>query len=181
MVAVAALLNSTLDGELSSLWAPLPHTSSAELSVTLGVSTGLVVVFLGRITERYSARTRSITQAFADMLKGTTAQAVFPIALMSSLAEELFFRGFLQPRFGLVITAVIFGVVHVAFDRRLMPWWQLAAIVMGLMFGWLMELTGTILAPFLAHFTINFFNLHHILGPTTSSAQMGHTAKEWKR
>ena len=36
---------------------------------------------------------------------------------------------------------------------------------MGFVFGWMMESRGSLMAPILAHFTINHFNLHYLLRP----------------
>jgi membrane protease YdiL (CAAX protease family) len=61
-----------------------------------------------------------------------------------ALAEEVFFRGILQPRFsrwlglwpGLIVTSVIFGLVHLWFANRFPNWKQVAvATVLGLFCG----------------------------------------------
>ena len=55
----------------------------------------------------------------------------------------------------------LFALLHVGPGRRFLPW-TLWALVMGLVFGALVELTGDLGAPIVAHFTINFLNLHYI-------------------
>jgi membrane protease YdiL (CAAX protease family) len=37
-----------------------------------------------------------------------------------------------------------------------------SALLMGLLFGWLVHLTGDLGAPIAAHFTINYMNLRYI-------------------
>jgi len=74
------------------------------------------------------------------------------------LGEEMLFRGLLQPAIGIVWSSLIFGLLHVGPDRRYAPW-TLMAIGMGFAFGGLHYYTGNLLAPILAHFTINHFNL----------------------
>ncbi|MFN7131093.1 MAG: lysostaphin resistance A-like protein [Myxococcales bacterium] len=74
------------------------------------------------------------------------AASLLVLAVIGGFAEELFFRGFLQPRLvaalgsarGIVSTSAAFGLVH--FDWVQSP----AAFVMGLLFGWLAERTGSI-------------------------------------
>ncbi len=72
------------------------------------------------------------------------------VAIFSGLGEETFFRGAVQPEFGLVVASLVFGLVHVGPDRRYLVWtaW---AVLAGFMFGALYEITGGLLAPILAH------------------------------
>lgn len=165
MALGAVLLQIALDDPISDLLAPHPDRAPSEWAVALGMAVGLAVVLLSRVMGRRSARARGAEEAFQEALQMVRPEDVFALAVMSALAEEIFFRGFLQPHLGLEVTALIFGLVHIPWDRRLLPWWSLAALVMGWVLGWMMEVTGTLLAPTLAHFTINFFNLHHLLRP----------------
>jgi len=74
------------------------------------------------------------------------------LAAASAVAEEMLFRAALQPAVGLVPASLIFGACH--FNRRLLVW-PLWAALAGLGFGWLFEATGGVLAPIVAHATIN--------------------------
>ena len=97
-------------------------------------------------------------KAFVELLGGMSANQALILALTSAVGEEIFFRGFLQSWLGLVTASILFGLLHIAPDRRL--WlWPILAIGMGFAFGWLFEYTGDVLAPILAHFTINYFSL----------------------
>ena len=80
----------------------------------------------------------------------------------SALGEELLFRGAMQPALGLGLTTVIFGLAHLPPKRSLWPW-TLTATVVGLGLGVLYEATQSILAPVVAHFTVNWFNLHALV------------------
>ncbi|MFQ5823254.1 MAG: type II CAAX prenyl endopeptidase Rce1 family protein [bacterium] len=92
------------------------------------------------------------------------ARTVFLI-LFISLPEEYFFRGYLQTELnrvfgkkhrmlgvnfgiGLILSAIIFGLVHALLGGG---WPALLTIFSGLLFGWLREKTGGILAPTLFH------------------------------
>lgn len=167
MAALAAVLHVSLGDDLITLWRAGPSPFAAEYTVALGAAVGLLTVLAGRLLG-HSARWRQATDAFRRAFEGVPPSAIFPMALMSSVAEELFCRGFLQPHLGLEITALTFAVIHVPFDRRLIPWWQISALVMGLCFGALVEWTGTLTAATVAHFLINYFNLHQIIGLTDS-------------
>jgi len=83
------------------------------------------------------------------------------MALFSSVGEELFFRGVMQAHLGIAITSVLFGLLHGLPGTRFASWGA-CAIFAGLIFGFLHELSGGVLAPILAHFSINFVNLYRL-------------------
>lgn len=136
------------------------------LDLALGVGLGLATVGLNRLTSRHFRWAQATDAQFRDMLAPVEARDVFSFAALSALAEEALFRGFLQPRFGLVATSVAFGLAHLPQRRSLVPW-TVAAVIMGFAFGALYDLRGSLVAPVVAHFLINYINLHHLLRPRT--------------
>ena len=83
------------------------------------------------------------------------------VAVLSSLGEELLFRGLLQPGVGLVAQALLFGAAHQ------MPgpsrWvWVAWATVTGLLLGAMFQLTGSLLGPICAHALVNGINLSYL-------------------
>lgn len=101
---------------------------------------------LGRLVRRF----------FAPITPG---RAVV-VGIASAVGEEVFFRGALQPWFGLPVTSVLFGALHVLPPiRRNWPW-SVFAVVLGLGLGWAFERTESLLGPILAHALINAVNLH---------------------
>jgi membrane protease YdiL (CAAX protease family) len=141
---------------------PLKHAGVASLPmvarVLWGAGVGVAVVGLDRVGERFVPALRRMGEGFAALLGGLRERDALLLAALSSVGEELFFRGFLQPWIGLWWSSLLFGLLHLAPDRRLWMWPLLAA-GMGLAFGGLFAYTGDLLAPVLAHFTINYFNL----------------------
>jgi membrane protease YdiL (CAAX protease family) len=79
--------------------------------------------------------------------------AMFTLGLCAGTAEELFFRGLLQPRFverwgpwaGIAVTAFLFGLMH--FD----PIHSTLAGAMGLWLGFVRHRTGSVLPTMAAH------------------------------
>ena len=71
------------------------------------------------------------------------------VSVMAGLAEELLFRGVLQPIIGLPAASIIFGAVHIG-GRGFLGYGIWAACI-GAFFGWLMNVTGGLLAPVVAH------------------------------
>lgn len=83
------------------------------------------------------------------------------LAFFSGVGEEVFFRGALQPSFGLVPTSLLFGLLHIGPDRRFFAWtpWALA---MGFLLGGIYEATGSLGGCIVAHVAINYANLRFI-------------------
>ena len=134
----------------------LPLT--VEVEAAAGAALGLSVVWLSRSLERFEWA-RAINRDFAELFAHAPAARLTAIAALSALVEEVIFRGWLQPHLGLLSAALIFGALHIPLERHHWPWTASAAL-MGLVFGGLYELLGSVTAPLVAHFTINHFNLH---------------------
>jgi membrane protease YdiL (CAAX protease family) len=160
MAAAAWVWRTGLGGE-SLLYA---SAEGAERGLRLGVDAGCgVVVAAGLIgASRYLTRRteagRALAVELARLLGGLRIWQIVLLALASGLGEELFFRGALQPRVGLVLASLVFGLFH------LLPSWPLAlwslfAAVAGLLLGLLFDGTGNLLAPVVAHVLVNAINL----------------------
>ncbi|MBA3610419.1 MAG: CPBP family intramembrane metalloprotease [Rubrobacter sp.] len=94
---------------------------------------------------------REISKELAPMLvDGASRSSLVLVSVFSGIGEEAFFRGAVQPEFGLVVAAVLFGILHVGPDRRYL-FWTVWAVLAGLLFGGLYAVTGGLLASMLAH------------------------------
>lgn len=166
MIAAAVILQLGFGGQVGAIWTPYPGRATAplEVQIGLGVGVGLATVLLSRLGSAFFDWASRLDGWFRDVLGPLLWRDIFAMAVLSALAEEVFFRGFLQPRLGLVATSVLFGVVHFPFERRLLPW-TLSATAMGFVFGWMVEVQGTLMAAVLAHFSVNYFNLHVLTRP----------------
>jgi membrane protease YdiL (CAAX protease family) len=80
------------------------------------------------------------------------------LAALSSLAEELVFRGVVLPYAGLAASSLLFGLAHIIPRQGLWPW-SLWAVLAGVLLGWSALATDGLLAPILAHFTVNAVGL----------------------
>eukprot|EP00752_Nemacystus_decipiens_P015113 g13465.t1 len=91
---------------------------------------------------------------------------IISAVVMAPLIEELVFRGVMQTSvlhvFGMsrwtamLYTAVLFSITH----AWVVPWQSLLTLfVLGLVFGYLYERTGSLLAPILAHAGFNAMNI----------------------
>ncbi len=91
--------------------------------------------------------------------------------LFIALPEEYFYRGYLQSRlnqafprrfrilkvdfgWGLILAAFLFALGHFIISFQ---WWQMNVLFPGLLFGWLRERSGNIVAPTLFHGLCNVY------------------------
>jgi hypothetical protein len=131
------------------------------VGVAAGLAVGLAAVLVSRALVAAWRSARAAEDALAELIGPLSGRACLALAAASALGEELLFRGVLQPWLGLWIASILFGAVHVPPRRELRPWPVMAA-VMGLALGVLFDGTGGILAPVLAHATVNAVNLRRL-------------------
>jgi len=121
--------------------------------IPLGAAGLLIGVF------RYSIR----SFLWARQLEAELSRVLVPlrlwengiISLLSGFAEELFFRGALQPVIGLLPASLLFGMAH--FIPRSPFWpWALQAVFAGILLGSIYELTHQLYPVMVAHSVTNF-------------------------
>ncbi|MFP4600361.1 MAG: CPBP family intramembrane glutamic endopeptidase [Persicimonas sp.] len=175
ILGVIAWILAGLVGDLNLLeW---HNANGTELYVDAGIGAvvGILVVWASHILDRKAEWARDLGRRFGKILGSLSVTEAFIFAAASAVGEELLFRGFLQQALtevvfsgawaewaGLVVASLAFGMLHIGPDLEKMWPWTVMAIVLGAGFGWMYLYTGNILAPILAHFTINFFNLQSI-------------------
>jgi membrane protease YdiL (CAAX protease family) len=74
-----------------------------------------------------------LTEQMIGPLLESPLLGVLTIGLAAALGEELLFRGALQPRFGVVFTALIFALVHSNYGISIST---LIVFLLGLLLGW---------------------------------------------
>jgi membrane protease YdiL (CAAX protease family) len=85
------------------------------------------------------------------------------LSLSAGVVEELFFRGFLQPRIGLGLSSLFFVVAHINYGQPLM---LVGVALLSLFFGWLTVWRKSIWAAVVAHFVFDAIQLLIVI-PTT--------------
>ena len=138
-------------------------TTGLGLGVLIGAGVAASTWLAGRLP--FMA---SMEQAFRDLLGELSLPTILGLAVASACAEELLFRGILQPWWGFWPTCVAFALVHLPHDRALWPW-PFFAFVTGALFGGLTIWTGDLGAAIGAHFAINLLNLHRLVGPRSAA------------
>lgn len=130
----------------------------------------LVVVFAGGaslalnnliLIGNLSALSATYETTATSMYSAPFAVQIVCLAILSPIAEELVFRGLMFRRMredtgaklAIIYTSVVFGIFHGNFVQ------MLYGFLMGLMFAWLCEKYGSVLAPIVAHVTANLLAL----------------------
>ena len=133
------------------------------VGVGVGAAVGLLSVLAWRWAVHALEWARRLRREFREVLGALLPGEVLLLAGASSLGEEMFFRGALLPALpgGLWLSSLLFALPHIGPGARFLPW-TASALVMGLLFGAMFQLTGDLVAPITAHFLINLLNLRHI-------------------
>jgi membrane protease YdiL (CAAX protease family) len=102
---------------------------------------------------RFSRTLPILEMAIRGLAQMSLPVALFAVAVLPGIGEELFFRGFIQTRLtarwgsrlGIVVTALLFGLMHGD------PVHSSVTFFMGLSLGWIYERTGSLWPSIAAH------------------------------
>jgi hypothetical protein len=152
---------STLYIYNNNFFKDLPTMIQLLISAVTGISFGLLISKLSKFLVFKFPWAKNLHIEFRGVLGSLTSSDVMAFSLFSAIGEEIFFRGLIFSTTGIIISSLIFGLLHIGPSKKFLPW-PFQAIIMGFSFAFLYILTGTILTPILAHFVINYQNLHFI-------------------
>ena len=142
-------------------WLGTHGAASWTLSLGLGVLLAAATIEATRVIVRRTRWAQALHVALRPAVHGAGDAALLAVAVSSAVGEELLFRGLLVPLVGVVVSSVVFGVLHQI--RGSGRWgWMAWATVMGLLFGSVFAATGSLLGPFVAHAAINHANLRFL-------------------
>jgi membrane protease YdiL (CAAX protease family) len=161
MTAVALVWRLLVDGQGPFLAGPargVPDGSQLLQHALLGLTAGGGLILSSRLWIRHTRMGRVLAERLAEILGPLSGAQVVVLALASGLGEEAFFRGALQPRVGLALASLLFGLAHLVPRRDLLPWAGFA-VLSGVLLGALFDATGNLLAPAVAHVLVNAVNL----------------------
>lgn len=136
---------------------PVAHVYSLALGIALGA---LVVLGTRRMVERLSWA-QELASALRPFARDLSGGGIVVVALLSSVGEELLFRGLVQPWVGLWLQALLFGLLHQMPGPSRWAWVGWASVI-GLVFGVVFAATGSLVGPVVAHAIINGFNLNYL-------------------
>jgi len=160
-IALALALRDEMPWTHPAPWLQLDLLPALGLSAGLGLTLAGVVVTGTRLTVARFTWAQQLHRELRPVAQGLTLGRIVVIAFFSSLGEELLFRGLLQPWLGLLLSSLLFGLAHQHPGRSRWVWagW---AFVVGLAFGAIFELTGSLVGALVAHAVINAVNLVYL-------------------
>ncbi|CAM3316729.1 MULTISPECIES: CPBP family intramembrane glutamic endopeptidase [Paenibacillus] len=121
----------------------------------LGLAAAMLVVDL--ILSRFVSEDSMDDGGINEMLfRNRPIWHILVIAIVVSVCEELLFRGAIQHAFGPYWTSILFALIHVRYLKHWLPtgWVFLSSYGLGLVYIY----TGTLWAPILCHFLIDFIS-----------------------
>ncbi|MEP7126817.1 MAG: type II CAAX endopeptidase family protein, partial [Byssovorax sp.] len=161
VTAIALALREGVPWVHPEPWLAAPLAVSLSLSATLGLAVAAFLIVMTRLTVPRFAWARRLHEELRPVARDFTAGQILLIAGLSSLGEELLFRGLLTPWIGVVPAAILFGLAHQI--KGPSRWiWAAWATVVGLSLGAIFALTGSLVGPLLAHAVVNGVNLVYL-------------------
>jgi membrane protease YdiL (CAAX protease family) len=128
------------------------------IDVASGLATGCALLALWWLLRRHVAAARELEADLARLLAPLTVSEAVALAVISAVAEELFFRGALQGALGYLPAAVLFALLH-AGPGQSFRLWTLFALAGGLTLGALVAGRESLGGAILAHLLVNGVNL----------------------
>lgn len=107
---------------------------------------------------RWVVAARELEDELAALLAPLSLAEAVSLALISAVAEELFFRGALQGAIGFLPAAVLFALLHAGPGKGFRVW-TLFALAGGLALGAFVALRGPLGGAIVAHLLVNGVNL----------------------
>jgi membrane protease YdiL (CAAX protease family) len=136
MLGVGWLVRRSTDDVTERLGLAWPTAGQAALGVGLGIGMVFVVMALEALGVAVGFGPDPDVAKLTEQLLGTLVTTPFGIVTLgvaAALGEEPLFRGAAQPRFGLVVTALLFALVHsnygITFSTAIV-------LLLGLVLGW---------------------------------------------
>lgn len=123
--------------------------------ITIGFSAGLVIVLIDLLFIKFLPN-----QYFDDgginerIFRNQSIGAIFSIAFVVAITEEILFRGVIQTQFGLITSSIIFACIHYRYLFN--PFLFINVVVVSFVFGIIFHYTNNLLVTIMMHFTVDF-------------------------
>jgi hypothetical protein len=142
------------DPWLGSLGPGLRHLTSTVLGLMLAIA----LIALTRFVVARFGWAQRLHSELRPVAKDLSLGHILILAGLSSLGEELLFRGLLTPTVGVIGSAALFGLAHQIKGPSRWVWtgWATTA---GLGLGAIFAVTGSLVGPLIAHAVSNAVNL----------------------
>ncbi|MCA1058287.1 CPBP family intramembrane metalloprotease [Rossellomorea aquimaris] len=144
-------------------------------TMTIGMMSGLLIVMVDILLMRVlPAKFYDDGGVNARIFTNRSMWEIALLAFFISVSEEILFRGVIQFHFGLIISSVIFALVHFRYWAH---WFLIINIVLlSFWIGFIYEFTDNLLVTIIMHFVIDFLLGLHMrkMGRQSSKEGMSH-------
>ena len=153
-------------------WMSAPPLTATLTSALCGIATATIIVISTRFTVARFSWAQRLHAELRPVAQDLTMGQIFLLAGLSSLGEEVLFRGLMTPTLGVLGSSVLFGLLHQV--RGPSRWvWITWAMVVGLVLGTIFAATGSLVGPLLAHAVVNAVNLGYLRDHDPDDANRG--------
>jgi membrane protease YdiL (CAAX protease family) len=135
MVGVGWLIRRDWRATLARLGIVAPTAGQLVIGVGLGLIMVPIIIVIEQVSTAYGVGVDQSVNDLTEQLLGslfTTPFGIFTAGAAAALGEETLFRGAVQPRFGLLLTALLFALVHSNYGLSLST---LIVFLVGLLLG----------------------------------------------
>ncbi len=142
-IGVGWLVRRDGSASLRRLGLVVPTVGNVVLGVILGLGMVPVVIAVEWLTSFLNLGVDPGVEALTEQLLGplfTTPLGIITLGVSAALGEETLFRGAIQPRFGLILTALLFALVHSNYGISLST---LIVFILGIVLGVVRMRTNT--------------------------------------
>ena len=129
-----------------------------------GVLTGIGLATAGYGFYKLSQKVKSLSdiaelfeKVLAPMFTNLKITDAIALSLVSGFSEEVFFRGLLLPKLGIILSSISFGLLHMPGKKFWI--YTLWATLSGALFGWLFLLSHSLWLPISAHAVNNIIGM----------------------
>lgn len=143
LVGVGWLSRRSLPSASDRLGVTGPTWAQAAIGLATGLAMVPVILLLEWLASRAGVGPNPDVERLTEQMLGpmlTSLPGVLTLGLAAALGEETVFRGALQPRFGLILTAVLFALLHSNYGITLST---LLVFVLGMVLGLLRQRYNT--------------------------------------
>lgn len=142
-------------------WFAWPPPLGLVASAALGLGFSTTLIGLTRYLVARFSWARRLHVELRPVARDLSAGQILLVAGLSSLGEELLFRGLLTPTVGVVLSGLLFGLAHQIKGPSRWVWagW---AMTVGLGLGAIFAATGSLVGPLLCHAIVNAANLVYL-------------------
>lgn len=122
-------------------------------TIILGITIFLTILLLSFLISIFSEVTNIPLPTNVDqLLTGLPLYFLIFTFLIAPINEEILFRGFLVPRIGIIISAILFAALHFSYASISEVF---AALIFGVIAGYAFKKTGSLYPSIVAHMLIN--------------------------